>query len=1059
MNKSLIAVAVAVALSAASTLALADLSAYRANGVDLVYDDDYVPIGESSAGLTWVRDANLYATLVAEDPDLPAKIRAAAPGFTGLARYCTDRVRMQPDGYMGFQCGLAFVEYLNSINYAGANNWRLWSPLNAQSGRPCAGRDCIGGEIGDLFRREGGLSAGQSFSDSATLTGLFDNLLSCTYFADWSQVRGYGFATGASRQVTGGATALGYAWPVRSGYIVDAQPLEARGGTPSIRASIAGQVWLDEDADGGRDAGEAGVSGVTVRLLDAQGQLAGSTTSDTDGGYLLSVVDAGYFTVEVDAATLPAGMTQTFDPDGLEGGGTPDAVALSVADSDMLRGVDFGYNFAGVEDVTAPAAGALGALGDRIWYDANGDGVQQPNEPGIAGVTVRLLHDSNLDGRYGDVGDAAAASVVTGPAGEYRFVGLDASAYVVSVDAGTLPTIYDPQPTHDPDGDGDSTSKPLVLAPGDVYVGADFGYRLGAGAQRGHIAGRVFIDSGADGSDDGVTSDPGLPGVTVRLENAGGVPIATARSGETGAFEFPSMPSGTYSVVVSDTAYVLQDQVQTTDPDATLDRRSSVSVAGIDIADQNFGFAPTGHTQSRGLLGGRVFLDTGDGAGGAPDGQFQSNEAVAGVQVDLYDASGVNSVAASVSNDAGLYLFGNLDPATPYHVRIVTATLPAAGHGLTNTVDPDLAWRMPGDGETQRAGVALDLDFGYQASGAAATVSGSVWLDANADGLLTDGTNGAPDEGASGVANVQILLFEDRDRDTVRTSADRRIASATTAADGGFAFANLPAGSYLVDLDGSDGLLRDYWKSNGPAYGNDNNSQPAPYAVSLSSGASDPTADFGYYRLGGALGNLVWHDPTKTGRQLESAGPIVDLALTLSITYPNGDITTMVTRSGADGSYAFTHLLLDEDHNGAGTSGTGGATPQHIITVQAPDGWERTLVERWPYPKIDSNDNAGTLAIPTQGIVDMTPLPYSMINEEPDAASYDFGFLEAPVNCKLVCDVIAPFGYVDIGDIMQIIRMRSTRVEPGGIGTGDCVADGVIGLNDSTACRAYQDDI
>ena len=38
--------------------AQAALVPYTANGVDLVYDDDYTPVGAAQPGLTWVADAN-----------------------------------------------------------------------------------------------------------------------------------------------------------------------------------------------------------------------------------------------------------------------------------------------------------------------------------------------------------------------------------------------------------------------------------------------------------------------------------------------------------------------------------------------------------------------------------------------------------------------------------------------------------------------------------------------------------------------------------------------------------------------------------------------------------------------------------------------------------------------------------------------------------------------------------------------------------------------------------------------------------------------------------------
>ena len=42
---------------------------------------------------------------------------------------------------------------------------------------------------------------------------------------------------------------------------------------------------------------------------------------------------------------------------------------------------DFGY--------TQP-----GAIGDYVWYDANGDGIQDVFEPGIGNVTLKLYRDN-----------------------------------------------------------------------------------------------------------------------------------------------------------------------------------------------------------------------------------------------------------------------------------------------------------------------------------------------------------------------------------------------------------------------------------------------------------------------------------------------------------------------------------------------------------------------------------------------------------------------------------------------------------------------------------------
>ncbi len=42
--------------------------------------------------------------------------------------------------------------------------------------------------------------------------------------------------------------------------------------------------------------------------------------------------------------------------------------------------------------------GPLGSLGDRVWFDANANGVQDAGESGITGVKVTLTGDFNGDG-------------------------------------------------------------------------------------------------------------------------------------------------------------------------------------------------------------------------------------------------------------------------------------------------------------------------------------------------------------------------------------------------------------------------------------------------------------------------------------------------------------------------------------------------------------------------------------------------------------------------------------------------------------------------------------
>ena len=152
---------------------------------------------------------------------------------------------------------------------------------------------------------------------------------------------------------------------------------------------------------------------------------------------------------------------------------------------------------------TRPAPTATAALGDRVWIDADGDGAQDPEEVGIAGVTGDSVLRSGRRRRVQHADDPGPGGDRTTDAnGNYLFDGLPPGAYVVQVT--TAASAATPRPaTRTTSGraaavNDNQTTTPVVLAPGDVFLNADFGYQPPA-SQNNSIGDKVWFDADADG--------------------------------------------------------------------------------------------------------------------------------------------------------------------------------------------------------------------------------------------------------------------------------------------------------------------------------------------------------------------------------------------------------------------------------------------------------------------------------------------------------------------------------------------------------------------------------
>ena len=485
---------------------------------------------------------------------------------------------------------------------------------------------------------------------------------------------------------------------------------------------IGNRVWHDLNANGRQDANEPGLAGVLVRLLDANNVQVAQEATDALGQFVFTDADVAgglvrnaTYRVAIGTAQAPlTGFTLT----GANAAGN-DAIdsdaALSGADAVVPVATTTDGRNNHTFDVGFFAAAAGLSLGNRVFLDANNNGLLDATEAGIQGVTVNLYRDSNGDGTPDG---AAIGTTTTNATGHYLFTGLTAGTYVVeavtpagfTTSTGTVGSATGPyEPAPDPDNNIDSDdngtaaaavvrSGPVTLAAGteptgeapstgltDPAADADSNLTVDFGFFRPMRLGNlVFDDLDNDGQRD--VGEPGIGNVTVRLLDAAGTTtLATTTTAADGTYGFNNLPPGSYVVeAVRPAGYVSSTGAPSLtagpfepapDPDNDVDNDDNGTTTGdavrslavtlvLDGEPTNDGDDANGNlTVDFGVfrpasLCGNVTYDANRNRVRDP-----SESPIPGVLITLRDSNG--AVVATTTTDAnGDYCFRNLLPGT-----------------------------------------------------------------------------------------------------------------------------------------------------------------------------------------------------------------------------------------------------------------------------------------------------------------------------------------------------------------------------------------------------------
>jgi len=518
-----------------------------------------------------------------------------------------------------------------------------------------------------------------------------------------------------------------------------APPARAAGG------EVSGCAYVDANENLVHDESEQLITGVPVRLELRDGGAwteAARTETDLYGKYAFTGLSAGEYRVictlsgqELYAVSVGTSMASE------AGAVVGDAVTLEEGKS--VSGGDVGL---------APSA----RLALTVFQDSNGDGKRGDYDRGVPGIEVTLLEgETPLDSTSTDSDGKAALYARAG-------------RYTVRV---TLPAGYGIS-----DGSVQSRTVDLDVS---FATGEEEALTL-AVAPVGALGGRVFEDMDNDGiMGDG---DPGVAGVTVRIEGNRTGTVREITTDETGEYLFDFLPDDMYTISATLPEGMLYARYSQTGGDlrsiftgSNITREFPVRDAAR-VMDKNIGVVENG------VISGVAFLDLNC------NGRLDEGEpGYAGVTVEALRGSGSESQGKTETGEDGAFRLEGLRGGD-YQLRAI----------------------LPDDGSI----------FSVTAEGAASEVNRFEQRSTRREftiGGLTLGSGGETTAlvGVARIASVSGVVFEDAGYDGVLGEEDKRlsgirvyavdasgqsVADATTNSRGEYTLTGLMPGVYTVEV-------------------------------------------------------------------------------------------------------------------------------------------------------------------------------------------------------------------------------------------------------------------
>ncbi len=520
-------------------------------------------------------------------------------------------------------------------------------------------------------------------------------------------------------------------------------------------------------------------------------------------------------------------------------------------------------------------------LGDLVWHDLNGNGIQEAGEPGYENARV-TVSGTDIEG------NAFSQSVNTDASGNWTML-TPPGTFTVSIDQSTLPSsssftlrTIGADATVDSNSDENGILGTITVASGDSNISLDAGFFRSVGS----ISGVRWHDLNADGIRQ--STEPAIAGETVTIsgsDTAGNSGSLTTVTDGNGYYEFTDLPPVTFRITFDEppSSHRSPSNVGTDD---TVDSDADLVGGFID------GFLASGENRNNvdeGTyeLGGVVGYAWNDTNG---DGVRDTTEPMRdGVSVTLtgIDGTGASVTLVGTTDSSGYVAFKDLVPGT-YTLTYAPSSsdqFTALNSGSDDKVDSDVD-RASG------AAPAVSVESGTGINGGDAgyftpvALSGRAWDDANGDGIQ--------DSSELARQGVTVTL--------VGTDGAGNPVSATTAtaADGSYSFTGLAPGTYHVVFTTPNGERLTIAGQGTAITGSDaDETTGETAAVTLVSGDTAQNLDAGFYAPA-TVGDRIWEDLNGNGNQ-DGGEPGVS-GLTVTVTGTDGAGRTVSESATTDGT-------------------------------------------------------------------------------------------------------------------------------------------------------------